>query len=392
MKTTIVIGLVSMVAGAACASDPGSTGDDDDDGAALCGNGAVDPGEGCDDGDNGNDFDGCLAGCEAVDGIEAPALTWTYIEVPGTTCIDGTPSGFSVNLNPDSDQVFIYLEGGGACFNGYCDSLFTWSGNTPGASGVFDRDSAENPVRDWNMVYVPYCSGDIYAGDNEVMLGGAMRYFHGYSNFTAFLQRWVPAFGASQVVLSGSSAGGFGASVNLPQTQDAFGATPVTLIDDSGPPLSSEIFPPCLQGTFRDVWGLDGTLIKECGDDCDQPDDYVLDYLDHVRDRFPDMKGGVFSSMQDSTMRLFAGYGWYGGYNQCGELPSQLTGPVYQQGLEDLRQHITDGGPGFGTYFVPGSGHTILRSNGFYDTNAGATSPADWLGATIAGEPADVGP
>jgi hypothetical protein len=395
MKTSMVIVLMGIgIGAAACTSDSGGPGDDgDDDAAALCGNGVVDDGETCDDGDNGNDFDGCLAECEAVDLLATDALVWTYVEIPGTRCIDGTASGFSINPNPDSPNLFIYLEGGGACFNEYCDSLFTWSGNTPGSGGIFDRANEANPVRDWNMVYVPYCSGDIYAGDNEVMLGGEMRYFYGYSNFTAFLQRWVPSFAdADQVVLSGSSAGGFGAFTNFPQTQDAFGDVPVTLIDDSAPAMSSDVYPPCLQALFRETWGLDKTLATQCGDDCANDDDYILDYLDHVRSRYPDLRGGIFSSQQDSTIRLFAGYGWSNGYNMCGALPSQVSGAVYTQGLNDLRQHLTDGGPGFGSYYITGASHTILRSNGFYDTAIDGKSPADWVGDAVRGEPTHVGP
>jgi cysteine-rich repeat protein len=390
MRTSLAFAMAVVVAGAACGADPGS-GDDDGPGPE-CGDGDVDPGEECDDG-NDDRFDGCRPDCTAVDLIDPEPMVWTYFEIPGTRCIDGTPSGFSVNFNPDSDGLLIYLEGGGACFNSYCDSLFTWSGNTPGAGGIFDRSNAANPVGDWTMVYVPYCSGDIYGGDSEAVLDGELRQFRGYTNFTAFLERWVPSFaGIDQVVLSGASAGGFGAFTNFPQAQDAFGAVPVTLIDDSAPPLSSAVYPPCLQSTFREVWGLDGTLGALCGDACDDPDDFIVDYLDFVRARYPDLRGGVFSSLEDTTIRLFAGYGWYGGWNRCGELPSQVTGAVYTQGLSALRAHLVGGGDGFGTYFVPGAGHTILRSQGFYTTQIRDTTPAQWVGAAIAGEASHLGP
>jgi cysteine-rich repeat protein len=388
MRISITIMAVAL-ASAGCADESG--GADDVVGSELCGNGVVEGAEACDDG-NDDRFDGCLPGCEAVDPLDAPALTWTYYEIPGTKCIDGSPSGFSVNINPESPNLLIYLEGGGACFNDYCDSLFTWSGNMPNGTGIFDRANAENPVADWSLVYVPYCSGDIYAGDNEAMVGGELRYFYGYSNFTAFLEHWVPAFGdLDQVALSGSSAGGFGAFSNFPQTQRAFGDVPVTLIDDSGPPMSSDVFPPCLQETFRTTWGFDRTLIAECGDACSE-DDFVLGYLDHVRAEFPDMRGGVFSSLQDTTIRLFAGYGWYGGWNMCAQFPTSVTGAKYTEGLYALRDHLEAGGPDIGSYLIDGNSHTVLRSGGLYSMSAGGTSPAEWLRTTLAGVASHVGP
>ena len=101
----------------------------------------------------------------------------------------------------------------------------------------------------------------------------------------------------------------------------------------------------------------------------------------------------MFSSLQDQTIRLFAGYGWYGGYDMCAEYPQTVTGAIYTAGLDELRAHLEDGGPGVGTYYVAGSSHTILRSGGLYSTSvAGGTTPAMWLGATIDGEATHVGP
>ncbi len=391
MKTSMIVPVLLV---AACSSQAGSPTAPDAAGGANCGNGVVDPGETCDDGNNANLFDGCLPGCQAVEPLTPPALTWTYYEIPGTKCIDGSPAGFSVNTSPGATKLLVYLEGGGACFNSFCDSIFTPSGHTPSATGIFDRSNAANPVADWDFVYVPYCSGDIYAGDKDISVGGKMRTFHGYSNFTAFLERWVPSFtGLDQVVLSGSSAGGFGAFSNFSQTQRAFGATPVTLIDDSAPAMTSQVFPPCLQTIFQDTWGLDGTVLADCGSDCSDPSDYVRAYLDHVLTAFPNARGGLFSSMQDQTIRTFAGYGWYGGWNMCQDYPMVVAGQVYSDGLTELRDHLVQRGAGISTMYVPGTGHTILRSAGFYTSTIGAgTTPAQWVATTIAGTTTQVGP
>ena len=379
---------IVLAVSAACSSS--GTGDDDgDDIPASCGNGTPDMGEQCDDG-NDNRFDGCRPDCTSVDPIAPNAMQWQWFEIAGTKCIDGSPAGFSVNYNPAATKIAIYLEGGGACFNQYCESLFTRSANQPGNGGIFDRNNAANPLKDWTWVYVPYCTGDVYGGQAETMVGGKLRHFYGYSNFTAFLERLVPSFDSDHVLLTGASAGGFGAAVNFPQTQRAFGDVPVTLIDDSGPPMSAEVFPPCLQKLWRTVWGLDKTLVAECGSAC-TGDTFVEETFTKMRTEFPTMTGGLFSSTGDQTIRTFAGYGWSGGYNMCKDIPNAVTTQVYTQGLTKLRESVA-GSTGFGTFYITGSSHTILRSGNFYTTTAGNMTVAQWLGTTIAGTTAHLGP
>ncbi|HUS30686.1 MAG TPA: pectin acetylesterase-family hydrolase [Kofleriaceae bacterium] len=379
----------SLLLLAACTSSPGDdmTGDD---GPATCGNNSVDTGEQCDDG-NDNNFDGCRSDCTMVDKLTADPMAWRYFEIPGTKCIDGTPAGFSVNYNPASTKIAIYLEGGGACFNTFCDSLFSRGGNQPSAGGIFDRANAANPLKDWTWVYVPYCSGDVYSGQADTMVGGKMRSFYGYSNMTAFLERIVPSFTVDQALLTGASAGGFGAAVNYTQTQRAYGSIPVTLIDDSGPPMSADVYPPCLQTLWKTTWGLDKTVVKECGADCSGAT-FVEETFDHMRQEFPNMKGGLFSSTGDQTIRTFAGYGWSGGYNMCKDTPSAATTTVYTAGLNALRTKVQGEGGNFGTYYISGSSHTILRSANFYTTQAGNVMLTKWIGDTLAGTPAHVGP
>jgi cysteine-rich repeat protein len=355
-----------------------------------CGNNTIDPGEECDDG-NDNRFDGCRPNCTAVAPIQADPMTWKYFEIAGTKCIDGMPAGFSVNHNPGSTKLAIYLEGGGACFNSLCESLHNRGANIPTNGGIFDRVNTANPLRDWSWVYIPYCSGDVYAGQAETMLGGKLRYFYGYSNITAFLERVVPFFDVDQVLLTGSSAGGFGSSINYPQTQRAFGATPVVLINDSAPPMSTAVYPACLQATWRTVWKLDKTVLAECGADCDDPDTFSEDFLGHIRTAFPNMRGGLYSTLGDQTIRAFAGYGWSNGYNMCGESSVAVSAATYTAGLNEIRTKMMVT-PGFGTFYIAGTSHTRLRSASFYTTMVGTTTLPQWISSILGGTAAHVGP
>ncbi len=367
--------------------------------APFCGDGSVDPDEACDDG-NDNRFDGCLPDCTVVDPIDAPPLEWTYVEVPGTQCMNGDTAGFGISLAPDSPNVMIYLEGGGACFNDACDFSAFSIPFVPPFDGIFNRDNPDNPVRDWSMIYVPYCTGDIHGGDADTELGGALRHFHGYTNITRYLERWVPTFaGAEKVLLTGISAGGFGAGLNAGQVAGAFGPGPqMVLIDDSGPPLSNAVIAPCLQATFRDVWGLDSTVLAECGADCPDPDDFAVGVLDHVLGKFPNLRAGVFSNTADTVIRGFMGFGFCDGHHDdCDGTPIIVPADEYETGLLDMRALHQERAS---SYFVGqtrwqynyGLNHTVLRSPSYWTTVIDDVSVEQWVGAVIDGEISHVGP
>ncbi len=365
----------------------------------YCGDGQLDPGEACDDG-NDNPFDGCLPDCTVVSPIEAPTLQWKYFEVPGTVCMNGDTAGFGISLNPDSKNVMIYLEGGGACFNDLCDFSAFSIPFVPPIDGIFNRDNPGNPVKDWSMIYVPYCTGDIHGGDKDTELGGKVRYFHGYRNITKYLQQWVPTFAnAENVLLTGISAGGFGAGLNAAQVTDAFGPGPrMIVIDDSGPPLSKDVIAPCLQSVFREVWGLDQTVLAACGADCPDPDDFASGTLNHVLTTYPETRFGLFSNTHDLVIRTFMGFGWGNGtHDNCGGTATNVPGQVYEDGLLALRTAHEDraatyyiGPERFGYNF--GLNHTVLRSPSFWTTSIDSIQVSEWVGHVIKGQVQHVGP
>jgi hypothetical protein len=185
--------------------------------------------------------------------LATPAGQWTWVPFDNAFCADGSPTGIGVNLSATPGaRPLIYLEGGGACWNEItCYTLMTAAYFTTGygasdfasessdttylalPGGFFDRTAAANPFKDYSYIYVPYCTGDVFAGNNVVQYGSNMAHYVGFANVTAFLDRIVPTFpSADRVILAGSSAGGLGAAYNWWQTQQAFGNIRVDLIDD----------------------------------------------------------------------------------------------------------------------------------------------------------------
>jgi hypothetical protein len=382
-------------------SDAGTPVDASDDGAATVDAGG-DAGETRADGGSAPNV--APYDCEASPGIEmgapieAPDSTWTWVPFPESRCMNGTSTGVGVSLSSASSSVVIYLQPGNACF----DPLSCMSVANPdgfGASdfeslaasadrGIFDREDADNPVRDWSFVFVPYCTGDIHAGNNPE--GPQGRQHVGFTNMTEYLKRLVPTFAdADQVLLTGSSAGGFGAAYNFNQVQEAFGCTPVNMIDDAGPPMSDQYMRPCLQALWRDVWGLDATLPEDCDVCTNDERGGIVGYAQYLAAKFPDARFGMLSSTEDSVIRTF--YSW--GYSSSCRFPSEMPAADYEAGLFELRDDILGSYDNFETFYEEGTFHTFLLDD-LAVSEVEGVSLAEWIRRMVEGEPTweDVGP
>ncbi|HJZ89151.1 MAG TPA: pectin acetylesterase-family hydrolase [Polyangia bacterium] len=324
--------------------------------------------------------------------ITAPDMTWTWVDFPNSRCMNDTPTGIGVSLNSHSDQAMIWLEGGGACFNAAtCNNVAHRNGfgaadlaafaSASATIGIFNRNDAQNPFKDWNQVFVPYCSGDVFGGNTRNGFGGRVQV--GYQNMGEFLRRVVPTFASMrQVVLTGSSAGGFGAALNYDRAQTYFGTIPVHLLDDSGPPMEDMWLSPCLQQQFRTVWQLDGSLPADCTD-CRQADGGGLYKLAiYIAQKYPNRRFGLISSLQDGTIRLFFGFG----YPNCTTPQVPMPADAFQMGLEHLRDQVLAPYSNFRGYFPQSTQHVWLT-----DQLDGATVSGvkltDWIGQLVSGAP-----
>jgi hypothetical protein len=60
------------------------------------------------------------AGADSADGdgLGAPPGEWTWLDVAGSRCGNGSPTGIAVNVRPGAQRLVVLLEGGGACDSG----------------------------------------------------------------------------------------------------------------------------------------------------------------------------------------------------------------------------------------------------------------------------------
>ncbi len=174
----------------------------------------------------------------------------------GPICIAGSPySVFSRQRDPS--KLLIMLQGGGACWQDFYNcNIFSESQEPPAPqAGIWDDVSGLNPLDDWSVVYMPYCDGSVFSGDNDVPdaswqafveailglpagSGPPARFHRGLRNVTAGIDLARHEFPhAGKILVAGSSAGGVGASAFTPfLARMAFGNDRKLMVfNDAGP-------------------------------------------------------------------------------------------------------------------------------------------------------------
>ncbi|VDN09751.1 unnamed protein product [Dibothriocephalus latus] len=169
-----------------------------------------------------------------------------YLTDTGVKCNDGTRAGYYLrhSKEPNSRNWMIYLEGGWYCFDEatclarqltnqalfssrtwhmvryseflFHTFLFTLTKNFI-VGGMLSWDDRINPnYHLFNIVYVPYCSSDLWTGKKRRTTNGY--YFHGSRILTAVINELLVRRDfaeAKKVIFAGSSAGGIGTMMNL---------------------------------------------------------------------------------------------------------------------------------------------------------------------------------
>ncbi|MCW7540385.1 pectinacetylesterase family protein [Aquabacterium sp. A7-Y] len=226
---------------------------------------------------------------------------WDTVELPaasGASCGNGTPYRFFVNRTPFTSKTVIVFEGGGACWDqasclgegplsatnpdgvpaDYLQRLNTAAFGlvTPFTARLhpFDRISTQ----DWNIVYLPYCTGDVHTGHAVQVYSDRdpaqprVQYHRGQANATG-AARWLREHigRPAELLVTGFSAGGAGGTGTYPVLRDTLQPQRSSLLADSGPlfpaprnatPEQAPSLP--LHNRIREAWGLDrpGALLS----------------------------------------------------------------------------------------------------------------------------------
>lgn len=348
-----------------------------------------------------------------------PVGTWQKFDNPGPVIgadgklhqarcsgFPGTDPRFSFwAKRGKSKNVMVFFEGGGACWDNLTCTFPIADGLPPGLpqffvpaihpatnpalmQGVFDASNAANPVKDWSAVYIPYCTGDLHAGSatqsyfnvgNPVLpLPPSFNIEHrGFDNFMVVLD-WMRKHieEPKSLLVTGISAGGYGASLNFPWLARAYPEARLRVLADASQGVTTQAFD---QGTpGRGSWNI------QFAPGAFGPNPSALSGPEILRaavTRFPRARVSQFTTAFDQVQ-----IGFYGVmkafYPPGGACPNPAI-DWYQQMSSKIVSYASTL-PNYRYYVAAGGYHTIMSSPGFYTETSAGPSFSSWLASMLA--------
>ena len=297
----------------------------------------------------------------------------------GTGCAHD--SAFAFKVRPGlPDKVLIFLNGGGACWRALeCDprgkptyTMTIDSANDVSArTGIFDFGNEKNPVRDYTMVYVPYCTGDVHLGTRQTGYESGTHSFavrHGGAANTEAVLDWVyrNVRNPATVFVAGASAGAIVTPVVAEKVARHYPRARVVQLGDGAGGYHADSVPGVLAG-----WGATDYLREDDAYRSVDSAEFNFERLYLAAGRTaPRVHFAQVNSANDATQVYFLGLLGV----KAAALPRLLA-----LDLAELREGL----PWFHSYTMPGKVHTILRSNAMYTAKVDNVFFHDWLKALV---------
>jgi hypothetical protein len=314
-------------------------------------------------------------------------------DVLSPRCAFDTPYHYFVKRGT-VNKLVMYYQGGGACWDtNTCVSLGTFDKDVNPAgsdnpnntsTGFGDLTNANNPFKDWNIVFVSYCTGDIHFGDNAKNYSGTGTYHYGWHNARVAEKFAREHFVApDEVFVTGSSAGAYGAFFNGPLNREVWPASKMSVLADAGNGIITSDF---IHDKFP-AWNFVKHLPSNIPGVVESIEDEtgIPAYTKAVADFFPDVMWGHYSSSYDGGTGGQTGF--YNVMKNPNNTPEWLNwwhkscewnGIMVQQ-AHDQAAAIPDN---YRYYIGTGSRHTMYGSNKVYtDTTGNVPLIVDWVNA-----------
>ncbi len=340
---------------------------------------------------------------------DLPVGEWSVLEPGGDTiCLYGDPFRFFVRP-AESEKLMIYFQGGGACWDGFtCGArgqfasqfdVSTDFSDETGGQGIFNLDNPDNPIADYNIVFVPVCTGDIHTGDAVVTydvpkeaLGVDFDQitvnFKGFVNAQAVLEWTYENFMApEQVFVAGCSAGGYGATHNGPYIMQHYADTPVVHFSDAAAGVIARGW------TGLGEWNIDATIPRFLpGLEETTAASYRVNSLyQGMAKLFPNNTLSQYNSFLDGVQIFF--YAFQEGVNIALEENADQAAVFGGRWASAMRSSIVGLDatiPNFDYYMAGGGLHCITESANFFTYTVDGVRFVDWLAGLLDGTSGDV--
>jgi hypothetical protein len=290
----------------------------------------------------------------------------------GPLCLTGQPYTMATR-DEGTEDLMIFLQGGGACWFGLCAANSEAEEGIP-AAGILNPNLAINPLARISTVYLPYCDGGLFASDADVDSdnnGVTDRFHHGLKNLSAALDVGVRAFPAPRrIVLAGVSGGGYGTLFALPIVRQLYPGVPIDVLNDSGIGITRPN-DPNFNKDIIEYWNIGSFFPASCPECVVQGSSAGIINWQLKQD--PDTRLGMLSYSQDSTIgTFFLGIG----------------GPAFEAVLRSTLADVEAANPDRMRSFVrAGTTHTFME--GDLTISVEGVSVAEWIDDMLYGTTAD---
>jgi len=327
-----------------------------------------------------------------VEETDGNVTSYVFDPESGPICMGGGPFRTAVR-DTESEDLVIFLQGGGACWSEFCLAVDFSAPGLP-TFDLMDETNEANPYVGWDAVYVSYCDGSLLAGDVDVDLnddGIVDRYLRGLRNLSAAMDVTLQHFPEPRrIVLAGASAGGYATIIATPLVRLLWPDAELLIVNDSGVGLADPEGPAFIEQLIEE-FGAGGLVPPSCTD-C-FASGHMTPLVEWILEHNPDVRIAAISSYEDRIMsglflpmstvefraeliaeteRLAAA--WPGRYQAF-----LFEGDTHTALLGDLTAFVGPGG-GEGS----GIGDTI-RVGGLDTTQVDGISVGAWLGLMLEG-------
>ena len=312
-----------------------------------------------------------------------------YLPGGDTVCSRGGDYRFYVR-GGDPDKVIVDFEGGGACWDAFTCSIadsifkdsvrpiadFTSVIESGALDGLYADHGEDDPFKDWTLIHIPYCTGDIHWGDATQTYREDLTIEHkGFVNVQAVFSWLQSQFEApSNLFVTGCSAGAYGAALHSAYLSELYPMSKMAVIADSGAGVITQDF---LERSLPN-WNAEANIpqwiegLQRPAVDLSLSEIYI-----EIANALPEARFSQYTSAFDADQRFY--------FTAMGGEPSQWH-PQMTSSLASIESATGN----FRSYIAPGPMHCIIPYGFMYDrvteTTDGEVPFLEWMVDFVRGD------